>query len=169
FPDHELPAPRARHCPRRQADGCALLHHELQLHTGPCPGEGRAQLVRPPRQALTKARARGKVGELSGVGFLQWRGESRRGRGRFALFTGMGGEAWKEAAEEFSARTGVKIACFVIGPGREVLDLYDWARLREVAESGCVLVRPDAHVGWRQQVVADDCITELARVMNRIL
>jgi len=64
----------------------------------------------------------------------------------------------------------VEIACFVIGPGREVLDLYDdWARLREVAESGCVLVRPDAQVGWRRQVVADDCITELARVMNRIL
>ncbi len=92
------------------------------------------------------------------------------GKGRFALLTGIGGEAWKEAAEEVSARTGVEIACFVIGPGREVLDLYDdWARLREVAESGCVLVRPDAQVGWRRQVVADDCTTELARVMNRIL
>ena len=91
-------------------------------------------------------------------------------KGRFALLTGVGGEAWKEAAEEVSARTGVEIACFVIGPGREVLDLYDdWARLREVAESGCVLVRPDAHVGWRRQVVAADCTTELARAMNRIL
>jgi len=92
------------------------------------------------------------------------------GKGRFALLTGMGGEAWKEAAEEVSARMGVEIACFVIGPGREVLDLYDdWARLREVAESGCVLVRPDAHVGWRQQVVADDCITGLVQAMERIL
>ncbi len=92
------------------------------------------------------------------------------GKGRFALFTGIGGEAWQEAAAEVSVRTGVEIACFVIGPGREVLDLYDdWALLREVAESGCVLVRPDAHVGWRRHVVADDCVAELARAMARIL
>src|SRR6266581_1096827 len=92
------------------------------------------------------------------------------GKGRFALFTGTGGEAWQEAAAEVSARTGVEIACFVIGPGREVLDLYDdWVLLREVAESGCVLVRPDAQVGWRRHVVADDCVAELARAMARIL
>jgi 2,4-dichlorophenol 6-monooxygenase len=92
------------------------------------------------------------------------------GKGRFTLFTGIGGEAWKEAAAEVGARTGVEIACFVIGPGREVLDLYDdWARLSEVAESGCVLVRPDAHVAWRRQTVAEDCVAELARVMDRIL
>src|SRR5438270_9466340 len=92
------------------------------------------------------------------------------GKGRFALFTGIGGEAWQGAAAEVSVRTGVEIACFVIGPGREVLDLYDdWALLREVAESGCVLVRPDAQVGWRRHVVADDCVAELARAMARIL
>ncbi|HTK11333.1 MAG TPA: FAD-dependent monooxygenase [Ktedonobacteraceae bacterium] len=92
------------------------------------------------------------------------------GKGRFTLLTGIGGENWKEAAAEVSARTGVEIACFVIGPGRAVLDLYDdWARLREVSESGCVLVRPDAHVGWRRQVLAEDCTTELARVMQQIL
>jgi 2,4-dichlorophenol 6-monooxygenase len=92
------------------------------------------------------------------------------GKGRFTLLTGIGGEAWKGAAEEISARTGVEISCFVIGPGREVLDLYDdWARQREVTESGCVLVRPDTHVGWRRQAVADDCTTELAQVMKRIL
>jgi 2,4-dichlorophenol 6-monooxygenase len=64
----------------------------------------------------------------------------------------------------------VEIACLVIGPGRQVLDLYDdWARLREVDESGCVLVRPDAHVGWRRQSVADDCTRELAHVMKQLL
>jgi 2,4-dichlorophenol 6-monooxygenase len=92
------------------------------------------------------------------------------GKGRFTLLTGIGGEPWKEAAEKVSARTGVEITCFVIGPGREVLDLYnDWARLSEVYESGCVLVRPDAHVAWRRQTVADDCTAKLARVMDRIL
>jgi 2,4-dichlorophenol 6-monooxygenase len=92
------------------------------------------------------------------------------GGGRFALFTGIGGEGWKEAAKEVSARTGVEIAAYEIGPGREVLDLYDdWARLSEVEESGCVLVRPDAHVAWRRAAVADDCAAELGRAMDRIL
>ena len=92
------------------------------------------------------------------------------GKGRFTLFTGIGGEAWKVAAEEVSARTGVEISCIVIGPDREVFDIYDdWARLREVDESGCVLVRPDAHVGWRRQIVADNCAAELTQAMNHIL
>lgn len=92
------------------------------------------------------------------------------GKGRFALFTGIGGEVWKEAAKEVGRRVGIEIAPFVIGPGREVLDLYDdWSRISEVAESGCVLVRPDSHVGWRRHDVADDCAAELARVMDIIL
>ena len=92
------------------------------------------------------------------------------GKGRFVLFTGIGGEGWKEAAAEIQRRTGVEIACYAIGPGREVLDLYDdWARLSEVGESGCVLVRPDVHVAWRRQTVADDCAAELGRVMDQVL
>jgi 2,4-dichlorophenol 6-monooxygenase len=91
------------------------------------------------------------------------------GKGRFSLFTGIGGEDWQTAAAQVSESTGVEIACFMIGPGREVLDTYDdWARMREVGESGCVLVRPDGHVGWRQ-AEAHDCTAELARAMNQIL
>ncbi len=49
-------------------------------------------------------------------------------------------------------------------------DLYnDWARLSGVGESGCVLVRPDAHVAYRRQDVADDCASELGRAMDEIL
>ena len=92
------------------------------------------------------------------------------GKGRFVLFTGIGGEAWREAAAEASERTGVEIACFQVGPGREVLDLYDdWARLSGVEESGCVLVRPDAHVAWRRRTVAEDCAADLGGVMDRVL
>ncbi|MBA2396285.1 MAG: FAD-dependent monooxygenase [Ktedonobacteraceae bacterium] len=91
------------------------------------------------------------------------------GKGRFTLFTGIGGDAWKEAATEVSTHTGVEIASFVIGPGREVLDIYDdWARTREVSESGCVLVRPDGHVAWRQDA-ARNCKVELASAMQQIL
>ena len=92
------------------------------------------------------------------------------GKGRSALLTGTGGEAWREAATEVSERTGMKIASFQIGPGREVLDLYgDWARLFGVEASGCVLVTPDTHVTWRRRITADDRAAELGRVVDRIL
>jgi hypothetical protein len=61
----------------------------------------------------------------------------------FALLTGAGGEAWGRPATEASARTGVPIRVHVIGGREGVTDPYgDWACLREVETSGCVLVRP---------------------------
>jgi 2,4-dichlorophenol 6-monooxygenase len=92
------------------------------------------------------------------------------GKGRFALFTGIGGDAWVQAAQEVGARTGVEIAAYVIGPGREVLDTYDdWARAREVEESGAVLVRPDGHVAWRSQTLGDDPTAALGASMEQLL
>ena len=58
----------------------------------------------------------------------------------------------------------------MIGPGREVLDTYDdWARLSEVEEDGCVLVRPDAHVGWRSRTLPADPAAELRDALDQIL
>jgi 2,4-dichlorophenol 6-monooxygenase len=92
------------------------------------------------------------------------------GKGRFTLLTGIGGESWAKAAATVSGRTGVSIAAFVVGPGREVLDLYDdWAALSEVSERGCVLVRPDLHVAWRSHDLAADPTAALARVLDAIL
>jgi 2,4-dichlorophenol 6-monooxygenase len=92
------------------------------------------------------------------------------GKGRFTLLTGIGGESWAQAAETVSERTGVFIAAFVVGPGREVLDLYDdWAALSEVTERGCVLVRPDLHVAWRSHDLAADPTAALARVLDAVL
>jgi 2,4-dichlorophenol 6-monooxygenase len=92
------------------------------------------------------------------------------GKGRFTLFTGIGGDPWVEAAAEVAEATGIEIASFVIGPGREVLDTYDdWARLCEVEESGCVLVRPDAHVAWRSHTLVDDPKSALNEVVEQIL
>ena len=70
---------------------------------------------------------------------------------RFTLITGIAGEReWTAAAEAVAAELGVPLAAVVIGPGRAVTDLYyDWARIREVAEDGAILVRPDKFVGWR--------------------
>ena len=72
------------------------------------------------------------------------------GKGRFTLLTGIGGDAWVKAAQSVSEHLGVPIEPFVIGPGRDLEDLYgDWARVREIPDNGCLLVRPDAHIAYR--------------------
>ncbi len=46
------------------------------------------------------------------------------------------------------AAGGIPIGAYVIG--REYQDLFGhWAAMREVAEVGCLLVRPDMHIAWR--------------------
>ena len=73
---------------------------------------------------------------------------------QFTLITGITGEAWAEAADKVAAELGVPLGTVIIGPGREVTDLYyDWARIREVEEDGALLVRPDKHVGWRSMTL----------------
>ena len=92
------------------------------------------------------------------------------GKGRFALFTGISGEAWATAAEHAAAELGIDLVAYVVGPGREHIDLYDdWARTREVTEAGAVLVRPDAHVGWRSHDLPADPAAELTRVLRTLL
>jgi 2,4-dichlorophenol 6-monooxygenase len=86
------------------------------------------------------------------------------GKGRFALFTGVSGQAWADAA------ASDHLDAYVIGPGRTYTDLYeDWARLREVGEDGCVLVRPDGHVAWRSVSLVADPAAALVAVMRQIL
>jgi 2,4-dichlorophenol 6-monooxygenase len=87
-----------------------------------------------------------------------WVGDSRRKLStldlapmtRFTLITGIAGQAWVSAAGQVAGDLGVPVEAVVIGPGREITDIYfDWARLREVAEDGALLIRPDKHIGWR--------------------
>jgi 2,4-dichlorophenol 6-monooxygenase len=89
---------------------------------------------------------------------------------RFTLITGITGEAWASAADKVAHELGVPLEAVVIGPGREVTDLYyDWARLREIDESGALLVRPDKHVGWRAPTLPDDPEAALRRALTAIL
>ncbi|OVZ62777.1 2,4-dichlorophenol 6-monooxygenase [Pigmentiphaga sp. NML030171] len=69
------------------------------------------------------------------------------GRGKFTLLTGLAGQAWKEAA---AAMDLPFLRTVVIGePG--ALDSYcTWHALREIEESGALLVRPDGIVAWRR-------------------
>ena len=65
------------------------------------------------------------------------------GKGRFALLTGIGGEALGRGRGGRSPSAPASpIAAYVIGPGRESHDLYDdWARVREV-RGGRLRARP---------------------------
>jgi 2,4-dichlorophenol 6-monooxygenase len=92
------------------------------------------------------------------------------GKGRFTLLTGISGGAWATAVQRVATALGIELVAHVIGPGREYTDLYDdWARVREVGEDGCVLVRPDAHVAWRAHALVDDPEAALTEVLQTML
>jgi len=92
------------------------------------------------------------------------------GHGKFTILTGIGGEGWIAAAATVGDELGLEIAGHVIGPRQEWQDFSgDWSRASEVSDSGIVLVRPDHHVCWRDEKIADDPVAELRRVMKTIL
>ena len=62
------------------------------------------------------------------------------------------------------------LVAVVIGPGRSVTDIYyDWARIREVAEAGALLVRPDRHIGWRSMGLPEDPAAALRSALVSLL
>ena len=92
------------------------------------------------------------------------------GKGKFALLTGIGGQKWKAAADEISSKLNIPIAAYSIGYGQDYEDIYlDWARIRGVDESGCILVRPDYFVAWRSQQWEEDSASKLLSVLKSVL
>lgn len=89
---------------------------------------------------------------------------------RFTLITGVAGSDWESAADKIGHELGVTVEAVVIGPGREVTDLYfDWSRLREVSESGALLVRPDKHICWRADELGADPEGALRQALTAVL
>ena len=84
----------------------------------------------------------------------------------FTLLTGRDGAAWRDAAERVSRELGIGIAAHAIGAGNLHDPHDDWARVREIDDSGCVLVRPDRHIGWRSMSSHDDSHGGLLRVIG---
>lgn len=92
------------------------------------------------------------------------------GHGRFTLLTGLGGEAWLQAAAEVSQDLGLEIVTHMIGPRQTYIDHSgDWARASEIRDNGCLLVRPDHHVCWRSETASPGSKAALLRVMRSIL
>ena len=92
------------------------------------------------------------------------------GQGEFSILTGLGGEAWVEAAREVESAFGIKLNVHVIGPGQAYEDPYgQFAHQREISESGALLVRPDFIVGWRTHEVSASATEDLLAAMASIL
>ncbi len=92
------------------------------------------------------------------------------GKGEFTLFTGIGGEPWMKAAQEVSAQLNIPIRLVQIGPGKKHTDLYgEWAAIREIKDSGCLLVRPDFHVAFRAKEVVGDPEAQLTEALTHLL
>ncbi len=92
------------------------------------------------------------------------------GKGKFTLLTSIGGEAWVKAAKDFSKKIGLEINAITIGPGCDIEDPFgDWARIREIDDNGCLLVRPDMVVGFRAKSLPKNPIATLHDALNQIL
>ena len=92
------------------------------------------------------------------------------GGGRFTLLTGVGGDAWVTAAEEVGAESGVEITAVAIGPGCVVTDLlFEWQSRREIDDDGCLLVRPDGYIAWRQKANSSHHSSNLADALRQVL
>ena len=92
------------------------------------------------------------------------------GHGRFCLIVGIGGAAWKEAAESLSAEFGIDLPVFAIGYRCEYDDvLGEWASLREIDDRGALLVRPDQHVAWRSHTRPSSPRDALAAALRQAL
>ena len=92
------------------------------------------------------------------------------GKGNFSIFTGIGGEEWLKAAKNIETQLGVKIQCNIIGPDQDFEDhAGEWSSIREISDSGLILVRPDQHICWRSKDMMSNSSEKLMDVMKKIL
>lgn len=92
------------------------------------------------------------------------------GKGRFVVFTGIGGEAWRDAARVVGEEIGLEIGAVSIGWDCDWEDIYrDWDRRREIEDDGCLLIRPDRVVCWRSMRMVEGCAEKFGKVMKSVL
>lgn len=92
------------------------------------------------------------------------------GKGDFSIFTGIGGEEWLKAAKNIETQLGIKIQCNIIGPDQDFEDhAGEWSSIREISDSGLILVRPDQHICWRSKDMMSNSSEKLMDVMKKIL
>jgi 2,4-dichlorophenol 6-monooxygenase len=92
------------------------------------------------------------------------------GHGHFTMFTGLGGSPWVAAAAAVSAALEVAVDAVTIGPGADWEDVYgDWAGVREIRDTGCIVARPDNYVCFRSPGAVEDATATLSAVLRQVL
>lgn len=90
--------------------------------------------------------------------------------GGFLLLTGADDRAWQAAAQKTAAEHGVVIRTYGVGRGGELLDPSNgWHLASGIKPGGALLVRPDAHVGYRATVAPADHAAALGAAMSALL
>jgi len=92
------------------------------------------------------------------------------GQGRWTLLTSMGAHEWEQAALQAAQEAGIELVCHVVGPVGTVQDPFgEFARIREVSETGALLVRPDRIVAWRTASWTPESAAALQNALRQIL
>jgi len=90
--------------------------------------------------------------------------------GRFTLFIGDDGEAWREAADQVRAARDIPLDVIAIGERSGLPDRTGaWSEQSGVGPAGAVLVRPDHHVAWRSRDMVSDTTATLHEVFQTVL
>ncbi len=90
--------------------------------------------------------------------------------GAFVLITGADGERWRTAAARAAERLGITLVDAAIGAGLAYADGDGtWRALREIADDGAILVRPDNHVAWRSLSAGSQADNELDSAFAQVL
>jgi 2,4-dichlorophenol 6-monooxygenase len=88
----------------------------------------------------------------------------------FVLITADDGTAWRDVAARVGKEHGISLRAVCIGSRGDFLDADGvWRRVREIEDSGAVLVRPDNHVAWRSRTGADDPVSVLSEALSATL
>lgn len=92
------------------------------------------------------------------------------GRGTLTLVTGIDDARWREAAAKLSEEVGEEIRVAQVAQRGDYDDVYgDWARVRDISDSGALLVRPDRVIAWRVAEAPTDAVGDLRAAVNAIL
>lgn len=92
------------------------------------------------------------------------------GHGQFSLITGHDHDVWRDAIAELNKTMSCPIELIKIGLGLDYLDSYGhWQDLCDIAEDGCLLVRPDHHIAWRMQQAPENAAQQLRQALMSIL
>jgi 2,4-dichlorophenol 6-monooxygenase len=88
----------------------------------------------------------------------------------FTLLVGERGDNWVSAVTVVAEKFGIRVKAAQIGPGCEYTNPDGtWPQLRQVDDTGAILVRPDNHVAWRSVADVTDPVDELSRAFAAIL